>query len=47
MTDFSTKYHNYRMYFPINIWKDTKETIKSEEWVWYVKLPHTTQYSAT
>lgn len=36
-TDSSTKYHSYRTYLQINIWKDIKEKMKPEDWGWYIK----------
>lgn len=37
LIDFSTKYHSYRTYLLINILRDTKEIIKSEQWGWCAK----------
>ena len=36
-TDPSTKYHSFRTYFQIQIWKSTKQSIAAKEWGWYVK----------
>lgn len=36
-TDASTKYHSFRTYFQLQIWKSTEETIDAEQWGWYNK----------
>ena len=36
-TDASTKYHSFRTYLQIQIWKSTKVKIDAKEWGWHVK----------
>jgi len=36
-TDSSTKYHSFRTYFQIQIWKSRQESINAEAWGWFLK----------
>jgi len=34
-TELSSKYHNYRTYYKLSVWRDTKMKLDAKMWEWY------------